>query len=228
MTQPSADSGAMSEQEVSGTEVTARKPVPRWAIHRRMYDWVLAWAHSKHSTFALFVLSFAESSFFPIPPDVLQIALTIERRNRAWFYATVSTIASVLGALLGYLIGHGLWEQLGPWFYQYVPGFTEAKFEMVSGLYEKWNFWIVFIAAFTPIPYKVITIAGGVCAVNLPMFVVASIIGRGARFFLVAAMLYVFGPPIKNFIDRYFNLLSIAFTLLLVGGFVAIKYFSGH
>ena len=205
-----------------------RPPVPRWAIHRRMYDWVLAWAHSKHSTTALFILSFTESSFFPIPPDVLQIALTIERRHRAWLYAAVSTIASVFGAILGYLIGHQLWAQLAPWFYHYVPGFTEAKFEMVSDLYAKWNFWIVFVAAFTPIPFKIITIAGGVCAVNLPMFIIASFIGRGMRFFLVGALLYIFGPPIKQFIDRYFNLLSIAFALLLVGGFIVIKSFSGH
>ena len=200
-----------------------RRLASRWAIHRRLYIWVLSWAHHKHSTWALFALSFAESSFFPIPPDVLQIALTLERRAKAWWYATVSTVASVLGGAAGYLIGWGLWELVSAFFFKYIPGFTPEVFQKVSGLYDQYDFWIVFAAAFTPIPYKVFTITAGVAQISLPMFFIASAIGRGGRFFLVAALLWKFGPPIRTFIDRYFNWLCIAATILLIGGFVAIK-----
>ncbi len=199
-----------------------RKPVPKWAIHRRMYDWVMSWAHSKYSVPALFALSFAESSIFPIPPDVLQIALTLERRNRAFYYAFVTLVGSVLGALLGYLIGIAFWEATEDFFLWFV--FSRTVFNAVMGLYQNWNFWIVFVAAFTPIPYKIITIAAGVFKINLFMFVIASIVGRAARFFLVGGLLYWFGESVRNFIDKYFNLLSIVFTVLLVGGFVLIKY----
>jgi membrane protein YqaA with SNARE-associated domain len=201
-----------------------RKPVPRWAIHRRLYNWTLSLAHHRHSNLALFLLAFAESSFFPVPPDVLQIAMTLERRERAWWYAAVSTLGSVLGALVGYFIGWELWHLLDDFFFGYVPGFTPELFERVKAMYQEHDVLIVFTAAFTPIPYKVFTIAGGVCAISLPMFVLASFVGRGARFFLVAGLLAWFGPSIRDFIDRYFNLLSIAFTLLLIAGVIAIKY----
>lgn len=207
------------------TQVAAPAPrgvVPAWHVHRRMYDWVLSLAHHKHSTLALFLLSFAESSFFPIPPDVLQIVLTLERRSRAFYYAAVSSVASILGGLAGYAIGWGLWSLVQDFFFTYV--FKQSQFEMVGGLYDKYNFWCVFIAAFTPIPYKVFTIAGGVFHVSLGMFLVASAIGRSARFFLVAWLLHAFGPPIKGFIDRYFNLLSIVGTLLIIGAVVLIKW----
>jgi membrane protein YqaA with SNARE-associated domain len=200
----------------------AAAPPPRWAVHRRLYDWVLGLAHSNHGTAALFALSFAESSFFPIPPDVLQIALTLERRSRAFFYALVSTIASVLGGVAGYAIGWGLWAAVDAFFYRYV--FDEAVFHRVEGLYQRYDFWCVFIAAFTPIPYKVFTIAGGVFHISLPMFILASAVGRSGRFFVVAALLWWFGPPVKSFIERYFNLLSVVFTVLLVGFFVVLKY----
>lgn len=203
---------------------TIRPPVHAWAIHRRLYDWVLSLAHRKHSTTALFLLSFAESSFFPIPPDVLQIALTLERRSRAWFYAAVSTVASVLGGAAGYLIGLGFWEALGQFFFDYVPGFTPEVFDRVAGMYQEYDFWVVFIAAFTPIPYKVFTIAGGVFLISFPMFMIASTVGRACRFFLVAALLWKFGPPMRTFIEKYFNLLTIVFAVLLVGGFLLIKY----
>jgi membrane protein YqaA with SNARE-associated domain len=200
-----------------------RAPVSRWAIHRRLYDWVLSFAHHKHSTTALFTLSFAESSFFPIPPDVLLMPLCLGNRSKAFWFAAVCTIASVVGGLAGYAIGWGMWEALDQFFYSHIPGFTEVQFNKVAGLYENYNFWVVFIAAFTPIPYKVITIAAGVFGINMPMFLVASAIGRGMRFFLVAALMWKFGPPVVRFIDRYFNLLCIVFTLLLVGGFALIK-----
>lgn len=214
--QPAASVNVEAEAE--------RRLANRWAIHRRMYVWVLSFAHHRHSNAALFLLSFAESSFFPIPPDVLQIALTLERPRRAFFYAGLSTVASVLGGIFGYVLGWALWEALQQFFFDWVPGFTPQVYEKVHDLYDQYNFWVIFAAAFTPIPYKVFTITGGVFGIFFPMFVLASAIGRAGRFFLVAALLWKFGPPIKIFIDRYFNALCVLFTLLLIGGFVLIKY----
>ncbi len=196
-------------------------PLPIWALHRRLYDWVLKFAHHKHSTTALFLLSVAESSFFPIPPDVLQIAMTLERRSRAWWYAAVSTAGSVLGGVAGYLIGMLAWAAVKGFFFKYI--FDEAVFERVQGLYQEWDFWAIFVAAFTPIPYKVFTIAAGVFEISLPMFIIGSCVGRAGRFFIVAALLYRFGPPMKRFIERYFNLLSLIFAALLIGAFFLLK-----
>ncbi len=208
------------KRDMPAEEVIVRE-WPWWQTHRRMYEWVLSLAHRKHATTALFLLSFAESSFFPIPPDVLQIVLTLERRSRAWYYAAVSLAGSVLGGVLGYLIGWGLWEAVQGFFFKYV--FKEHAFERVQHLYQDWDFWAVFVAAFTPIPYKVFTIAAGVFSVSLPMFIIASIVGRGGRFFLVAALLWWFGPPIKTFIEKYFNWLTLVFAVLLVGAFMLLK-----
>lgn len=192
---------------------------------RRMYDWVLSWAHTRYGTPALATLSLAESSVFPIPPDVLLIALCLgDRRKWVWF-AAVCSLASLLGGLVGYLIGWGFWSVVDQWFYAYVPGFTPEAFEKVQGLYEKWDFWIVFIAAFTPIPYKVITITAGVFGINVAAFTVATIIGRSARFFLVAFLIYWFGEPITRFIDKWFNWLTLLFVALLIGGFLALRAF---
>ena len=191
---------------------------------KRLYDWVLNWADTPYGVYALAALSFAESSIFPIPPDVLLIALCLGNRTKWFYFATVCTVASVLGAVLGYAIGWGIWQSVDQFFFHYVPGFSEEKFDTVRRLYERWNFWIVFVAAFTPIPYKVITITAGVFAINFPMFMVASIIGRAARFFLVSYLLYLLGDPIKEFIDRRFNLLTVVFVVLLVGGFIVIEY----
>ena len=137
----------------------------------------------------------------------------------------------MLGALLGYSIGYFAWwaegqqfSSLALFFFDNIPGFTQAVFYNVQGLFEEWNFWVIFTAGFTPIPYKVFTIAGGAFDINLAMFIIASIISRSARFFLVAFLIWKFGPQIKSFIDKYFNLLAIVFTVLLIGGFVAIKY----
>lgn len=200
----------------------APRPTPAWAIHRRMYNWVMKQAYSRHGVVALFLLSFAESSFFPIPPDVLQIALTLERRSKAFYFAAVSTVGSVLGGVAGYAIGWGLWAAVSGFFLKYV--FDQPVFDRVGGLYQQYDFWCVFVAAFTPIPYKVFTIAGGVFGVALVPFVLASLVGRAGRFFLVAMLLWWFGPPIKAFIDRYFNLLSVVFTVLLIGFFLLFKY----
>lgn len=195
-----------------------RAHAPRWALHRRLYEWVLSWANTAYGTPALLVHSFAESSFFPIPPDVLQIALTLGTRGRAFFYAAVSTVGSVAGGLAGYVIGWGLWQTVDEYFYRFV--FSPEKFERVSDLYRDHGFWVVFIAAFTPIPYKVFTIAGGVCAVPLPMFVIASVVGRGGRFFLVGFLLWWYGERMRHFVEKYFNVLTLA-LVIVVGAAVA-------
>lgn len=198
---------------------------------RKLYDWVLHWADTPYGPIALFILAFAESSFFPIPPDALLIALVLGSTSKAFKFAFNCTIASVLGALLGYAIGHFLWwtpsnefTSVAMFFFNNIPGFTEKLFFNVQRMYDKYDFWIVFTAGFTPIPYKVITISSGAFNINLPMFVFASVISRGARFFLVAFLIWKFGPQIRSFIDKYFNWLAIAFTILLIGGFVVIKY----
>lgn len=194
---------------------------------RRLYDWVLHWADTPYAVPALFVLSFAESSFFPIPPDVLLIALCIGNPAHSYRYALWCSIASVLGGIAGYGIGMFAWEQVREFFYAYIPGVNEASVAQVSALYEKHNFWVVFIAAFTPIPYKVCTILAGVCAINFPMFVVASAVGRSARFFLVAWLIRRYGPGIKVFIEKRFGLVTFVGTALLIGGFLCVKYLIG-
>ncbi len=198
---------------------------------RRLYDWVLGWAESPYGAAALFLLAFAEASFFPVPPDALLIALVLGAPKKAFRFALNCTAASVLGAMFGYFIGHALWwngsgtfSGLAEWFFAHVPGFTHQVFYRVQALYEQWNFWVVFTAGFTPIPFKVFTVSAGAFDVHFPMMVLASIISRGARFFLVAGLIWKCGAPIKGFIDKYFNWLAIAFTVLLIGGFVLIKY----
>ena len=193
---------------------------------KKLYDWVLSWANTPYGGIALFLLAVAESSVFPIPPDVLLIALCLGNRSRWLWFASICTVGSVLGAVIGYGIGMGLWSVVDQWFFTYVPGFTPESFESVRALYERWNFWVVFVAAFTPIPYKVITITGGVCAINFALFLIASMVGRSARFVLVSALIYYFGEPIHDFIDRRFNLVTIAFTVLLIGGFLALNWIS--
>ena len=199
-----------------------------FGIVRRLYDWTLSWADTRYGTPALGTLSFCESSFFPVPPDVLQIALSAGKPLRSFWYATVSLVGSVLGALFGYLIGYVFWEWVPGvqnFFFTYV--FSEAIFGHVRELYIDHNFLVVFTAAFTPIPYKVCTIAAGVCGISLLTLIVASIVGRGARFYAVAAVMYFLGPTAKMWIDRYFNLLTILFTIVVIIGLAAMKFFVG-
>jgi membrane protein YqaA with SNARE-associated domain len=191
---------------------------------RRLYDWVLHWAETPYGGPALFLLALVESSVFPVPPDVLLIALCIALPSRAWRFALLASAGSVLGGLIGYGIGWGAWPVVNSFFFDYIPGFTPAVFEKVQGLFAEYDFWVVFTAGFTPIPYKVITIGSGVFKINLPVFVIASLVSRSLRFFLVAWLLRRYGPGMRDFIDRYFNLLSIVFVLLLVGGFLLLKY----
>jgi membrane protein YqaA with SNARE-associated domain len=189
---------------------------------RRIYDWVLSWADTPYGLPALVVLAFVESSFFPIPPDVLLIALALAKPTRAWRFALWCTVGSVLGGLFGYFIGYALWQTFEPYLVNRV--FSQANFDRVNNWYNEWGELAVFVAAFSPIPYKVFTVAAGVAKLNLLGFTVASIVGRGGRFFLVAALIRLYGPKAKEFIDKYFNLVTIAGTALLIGGFLLIKF----
>jgi len=212
----------MSESPSQDAASTARKP----NILKRMYLWVLHWAETPYGTPALFGLSFAESSFFPIPPDVLQIALSISKPKRSFFYALVSVIASVLGAILGWYIGYALWAGgLEHFFVNYVPGVTNESIAKVQELYAAYGFLIILVAAFTPIPYKLFTITAGMgSTISLPVLIVASIFGRSARFFTVATCIYFFGPTVKHYIDKYFNWAMWVFAILLIGGFLLIEF----
>ena len=189
---------------------------------RKLYDWVLRWADTPYSVPALFILAFTESSFFPIPPDVLLITLSLSFPKRAFKYATVCTIGSVIGGMFGYFIGYELMEIIGMPILNFYGAMD--KYEYIQVLYMKYDAWAIGIAGFTPIPYKVFTIAAGAFKIDFLVFVLASIAGRAGRFFLVAWFIYHFGPPIKNFIDKYFNLLTFGFFALLIIGFLLIKY----
>ncbi len=189
---------------------------------RKLYDWVLHWAETPYGTWALFLLAFCESSFFPIPPDILLIALAIALPRKALTYAWVCSVGSVLGGCFGYLIGWQFMHVIGERiisFYSLVD-----KFDMIEQLYRTHDVWAIGIAGFTPIPYKVFTISAGAFQINFAVFVLASLVSRSARFFLVGGMIYLFGPKIQPFIERYFNILAIVFTLLLIGGFFLVKF----
>lgn len=189
---------------------------------RRLYDWTMHLAGHHHAVWWLAIVSFAESSFFPIPPDVMLIPMIIARPGRAFFYATVCLTASVAGGLAGYGIGYFLFEQVGrPLAELYAD---PAAIERVKDLYAEHGWWIVFGGGLTPIPYKIITIASGALALDPFSFTAASIVGRGLRFFAVAALLWKFGAPIRGFIEARFGLMSFLFFALLVGGFLVIKF----
>jgi len=216
----------------AGTLAWYRRPA-HWV--RRLYDWTLGWADTPYGTPALFVLAFVEASFFPIPPDVLLMALALGKPRRAFFFAAISTAGSVLGGLLGWYIGYGLWASMGEhaacpefgggaWLFDHVPGFRCEVFALVAERYHENAFFTLFTAAFTPIPYKVFTVAAGVFHVPIATLVSASLLGRAGRFFLVGGLIWRFGPPIKQFIDRRFELMTVVFTVLLVGGFLIVKY----
>lgn len=190
---------------------------------RVTYEWVLSWADRPGGVWALAGFAFAESSFFPIPPDILLIPLCLSAPKRAFWYAGLCTAASVLGGMAGYAIGLLFFESVGRGIIELydLGGF----FSRVGDLYAQYAAGFVAFAGFTPIPYKVFTIAAGFFEVNFPIFVVASIFGRGGRFFLVAGLLRWLGEPMKDFIDRYFNWLTAALAVLFVGGFVVIRFF---
>jgi len=201
--------------------VRRRAEGPGWV--RRMYDWVLHWAETPYGPIALGVLAFAEASFFPIPPDPLLMALCLGAVARSFRFAAMATVASVIGGAGGYLIGAGAWHILGDFFFAYVPGVTPEAFQGVQAYYDRYDFWAVFLAGLTPIPYKVFTLSAGVFAINFPVFLLASLLSRGLRFFVVAGLIYRFGRPMSRFIDRYFNLLTWVFGALVILGFVVVK-----
>tara|TARA_R110002110_G_scaffold63376_1_gene176337 strand:+ start:668 stop:1249 length:582 start_codon:yes stop_codon:yes gene_type:complete len=189
---------------------------------RRLYDWTIELAGRRQAPWALAAVSFAESSFFPLPPDIVLIPMVLSQRQKAWAYAAICTIASVIGGMFGYAIGYFLFDTIGTYILN-LYGYQDA-FSSFAERYNDYGVWIVLIAGLTPFPYKVITIASGVTQLNFMVFMLASIAARGARFFAVSALLWWFGEPIRAFIDRYFGLLSILFMVLLIGGFVAVRY----
>ena len=210
-----------------GDDVAAQRALgdkdapPRKGWHRRLYDWVLHWAETPYGTPALAIIAFAESSFFPVPPDPLLMALALGRRTSAMRFALVCTAASVVGGLAGYAIGRYGMDLIGrPLIEAY--GYQDTA-EKLTRTFTEHGFWAVLVAAVTPIPYKVFTITSGACALSLHTFILASVLGRGLRFFVLGILIHVFGEPIRKFIDRYFNVLSVVFVVLLVGGFLVVK-----
>jgi membrane protein YqaA with SNARE-associated domain len=266
------------------TEINEIKKTNKWHIHKRLYDWVLHFAHTKHGEVALFCISFAESSFFPIPPDTLLAPLALGAPKKWLRFASLCSVASVFGGITGYLIGIFLWAAVGNFFHDYIPGFSRDRIVLTSGaeingmidrknlnvkmripspeatitypftlvmrdgtkrtltkedvnnvtintftkvgaLYTDYDWELVAMAGFTPFPYKVITITAGVFKINFIVFIIASALSRSARFFMVAGLFGWKGETIRPFIDKYFNWLTLIFTLLLIGGFLAIKLF---
>ncbi len=189
---------------------------------RRIYDWTMNLAARPNALPALGVVSFIESSFFPIPPDAMMLPMVLARPDRAWTIALVATVASVVGGIAGYAIGYYLFETIGRSVIE-LYGYQDG-FEAFRAAYAEWGLWIILVKGMTPIPYKLVTIASGAAAFDFPLFVIASIATRGARFFLVAALLKYFGPPIREFVERRLTLVTTVFVVCLVGGFVAVKY----
>lgn len=189
---------------------------------KRLYNWILSWSESRWGWLALFTIALFEASWFPLPPDILLIALCLGATKKSFRFATLCLAGSILGAALGYGIGYFLWttpsgeaSAIANFFYDHI--FSVESFNNVGALYDRFNFWIVFTAGFTPLPFKLFTIAGGMFHINFPMFIIASVVSRGLRFFLIAGLIWKFGAPIKGFIDKYFNLLATLFTILLIG-----------
>ncbi|MCT8998030.1 YqaA family protein [Chelativorans intermedius] len=189
---------------------------------RRLYDLTMSLSATRHAEKGLAGVSFVESSVFPIPPDVLLIPMVLAERDKWLRLAVICTLASVLGALLGYAIGAFLYETVGAPVLRFYG--QEEAFEKIAAWYNQWGGWGVLFAAITPFPYKVLTIFSGATGLSLPVFVAVSIVGRGLRFFLVAWLLYRFGPPIRSFIERNLGLLFTLFMVLLIGGFAAVRY----
>jgi membrane protein YqaA with SNARE-associated domain len=201
----------------------ATAPSPRRHLIRRLYDWTVGWADRPGGMRALLVIAFAESSFFPIPPDVLLIALCVGAPHASFRFALVCSVGSVAGGAFGWLLGAGAWHLLRDAFIPYV--FAQSTFDHVQQLYQGNAFIAILTAAFTPIPYKVFTVAAGVLEVSLPTLLVASAIGRSARFFMVASVFFFFGRQMRVLIERYFDLLTWAFLALGIAGFLTIRYF---
>jgi len=198
---------------------------------KQLYEWALSWADKPSGPTALGIMSTAEASFFPIPPDVLLIPLALGKREKSYQFALICSIGSIIGASIGYGIGYWAWwasagnfSGFAQFFFDHIPGFSYDGFSRIQSLYEEYNFLIVFTAGFTPIPFKLFTVSAGAFEINFGLFILASIVSRSARFFLVAGLIKKYGEPIREFIDNYFNLIALAFTVLLIGGFLLIKF----
>ena len=189
---------------------------------RRLYDWTLGLAEHRYALVALAIVAFLESSVFPIPPDLLLIPMIIAAPRRAFVIAGICMVASVAGGLLGYWIGYSVFETVGRPVLEFYG--KDAYFDEFATRYNEYGAWMVLIAGVTPFPYKVITILSGSTGLSLPVFIVASVIARGLRFFIVAALLWKFGAPIRDFIERRLGLMFIPFVILLLGGFYVVKF----
>ncbi len=193
-------------------------------MFRRLYDWMMTMAEHPRAAWALSMVSFIESSFFPLPPDIMLIPMVLAKRAKAFVYAAYASVSSVLGGMAGYAIGYFLFDTIGQPMLDFY-GYGD-KFDLFASQYNEWGAWIVLMAGLTPFPYKVITIASGVTGLAFPVFMVASIVARSIRFFAVSALLYWFGPQIRNFIEKYFGLVTILFFVSLIGGYALIKFLS--
>ena len=189
---------------------------------RRAYDWTLRTAAHPQAPHALFWVAFAESSIFPVPPDAMLIPMVLANRAKAWTYAAICTVGSVIGGIVGYAIGYFLYETLGQWVINLYG--LAAQAEIYRQAYNDWGLWIILIKGLTPIPYKIVTIASGAAAFDIWVFIAASIVTRGLRFLMVAGLLYAFGDPIREFIERRLTLLTTMFVICLIGGFVVVRY----
>ncbi len=189
---------------------------------RRLYNWTMSLAGRRHAGWALAAVAFAESSFFPVPPDILLVPLVLANRRKAWQFAGVCTLASVVGGVFGYMIGAFLYDTLGAWLMN-LYGYTD-RLEQFRQAYAEWGAWIILIKGMTPIPYKIVTIASGFAGYDLGWFIVLSLITRAIRFYLVAGLLYFYGEPVRSFIEKRLELVTAGFAVILVGGFVIARY----
>ncbi len=189
---------------------------------RRLYDWMMRMAGHERAPHVLAIVSFIESSIFPIPPDVMLIPMALKNRAKAWYYAALCTLASVIGGVAGYAIGYYLLEYVGMPIIRLYG--VEAKWQQLAELFKEWGVWVLLIKGPTPFPFKILTIFAGAAHMNLAAFIGASILSRALRFFLVAGLIYYYGDPIREFIERRLNLLATLFAIVLIGSFVAIKF----
>jgi membrane protein YqaA with SNARE-associated domain len=191
-------------------------------MFRKLYEWMLRMAGHRHALWIMAAVSFAESSFFPIPPDVMVVPMTIARRERAFLIATVCTVASVLGGAFGYAIGHYLYDSVGQWLIQLYG--MEGGIESFRQRFAEYGAWIVLLKGLTPIPFKLVTIASGFSGLNFAVFMLCAFVTRGARFYLIAWLLKRYGAPIQAFIEKRLALVSWSFLIILIGGFFVVMY----
>ncbi len=189
---------------------------------RQLYNWTMSFAAQRNARWALAGVSFAESSFFPVPPDVLLIPMGLANRSKVWEFALICTAASVAGGVLGYAIGAFLYDTVGVWLINLYS--LQDKIATFRHYYSEWGIWIILLAGFTPIPYKVFTIASGLAAYDFGLFILLSAISRGGRFFILAGLLYYFGEPIRGFIEKRLEAITIGVALAAIGGFIVLRY----